>query len=102
MQLWTHIYRQSNCCATHRTCATTPQRNGWMLTEAGFRAEVRYTWTLRLQFEEWTQRMATPPAAVAMLRTLLTHAPAEVRAQLQVEVDCSFTLQGALIEGASG
>jgi len=73
-----------------------------MLTEAGFRAEVRYTWTLRLQFEEWTQRMATPLAAVAMLRTLLTHAPAEVRTQLQVEVDCSFTLQGALIEGASG
>jgi len=34
-----------------------------------------------------------------MLRTLLTHAPAEVRTQLQVEEDCSFTLQGALIEG---
>ena len=34
----------------------------------------------RLQFDTWVQRMATPPAAVAMLRTLLDHAPAEVRA----------------------
>ncbi|MFN3333894.1 MAG: class I SAM-dependent methyltransferase [Caldilinea sp.] len=70
-----------------------------MLAKVGFRAEVRYTWTLRLQFDEWTQRMATPPAAVAMLRTLLTHAPAEVRTQLQVEVDCSFTVHGTLFGG---
>ena len=70
-----------------------------MLAEAGFTAEVRYTWALRRQFDEWTQRMATPAASVAMLRTLFTYAPAEVRTRLQVEPDCSFTLQGALIEG---
>ncbi|MFO7634514.1 MAG: class I SAM-dependent methyltransferase [Caldilinea sp.] len=70
-----------------------------MLAEAGFVAHIRYTWALRLQFDEWTQRMATPVESVALLRTLLTHAPAEVRTRLQVEPDCSFTLQGSLIEG---
>ncbi|MBK8798463.1 MAG: class I SAM-dependent methyltransferase [Anaerolineales bacterium] len=70
-----------------------------MLTEAGFAAQVRYTWALRLQFDDWVTRMATPADAVALLRTLLSHAPAEVRARLRVEPDCSFTLQGALIEG---
>lgn len=70
-----------------------------MLAEVGFKAEVRYTWALRLQFDEWTRRMATPAAAVAMLRTLLANAPTEVRTGLQVEQDDSFTLQGALIEG---
>ena len=70
-----------------------------LLAAAGFAAAVRFRWTLRLDFDAWVTRMATPPAAVTMLRTLLTHAPAEVRTQLQVEEDCSFTLQGALIEG---
>ena len=70
-----------------------------MLTETGFAAQVRYTWPLRLEFTAWTQRMATPPDAVAMLRKLLAHAPTEVRTQLQIEPDGSFTLQGALFEG---
>ncbi|MCS6825603.1 MAG: methyltransferase domain-containing protein [Caldilinea sp.] len=70
-----------------------------MLTEAGFTAQVRLTWPLRLDFTSWTQRMATPPDAVAMLRKLLAHAPTEVQTHLQVEPDGSFTLQGALFEG---
>ena len=68
-----------------------------LLAAQGFAAEVVYTWPLRLQFDEWVQRMATPPAAVAMLRTLLDHAPAEVRAALAVEADHSFTIPGALV-----
>ena len=68
-----------------------------MLAHAGFRTEVVFTWALRLQFDTWVQRMATPPAAVAMLRTLLDHAPAEVRAALRVEEDHSFTIPGALL-----
>jgi ubiquinone/menaquinone biosynthesis C-methylase UbiE len=68
-----------------------------LLAAQGFAAEVVYTWPLRLQFDEWVQRMATPPAAVAMLRTLLDHAPAEVRAALKVEEDHSFTIPGALV-----
>ena len=70
-----------------------------LLTTAGFTPAVRFMWALRLDFTAWVTRMATPVATVAQLRTLLTHAPAEVRARLQVEEDCSFTLQGALIEG---
>lgn len=68
-----------------------------LLLAQGFSAEVLYTWRLRLQFDEWVQRMATPPAAVAMIRTLLDHAPAEVRAALAVESDHSFTIPGALL-----
>ena len=68
-----------------------------LLAERGFAAQVIYTWGVRLQFDTWVERMATPAPAVAMLRTLLANAPAEVRARLQVEEDDSFTLQGALI-----
>lgn len=70
-----------------------------LLVAAGFTPAVRFTWALRLDFTAWVTRMATPAATVAQLRTLLTHAPAEVRARLRVEEDCTFTLQGALIEG---
>lgn len=70
-----------------------------MLGEAGFTARVRTTWAVRLQFDEWTARMATPPDQVTLLRTLLRSAPSEVQIALNVETDCSFTLQGALIEG---
>lgn len=72
-----------------------------LLAAAGFRSTVRYTWALRLDFTAWVTRMATPPAAVAMLRTLLHAAPEEVRTRLRVEEDGSFTLPGALIEGVS-
>lgn len=72
-----------------------------MLAAAGFTAVVRFTWALRLDFDAWVTRMATPAATIAQLRTILTHAPAEVQTQLQVEADGSFTLQGALLEGRS-
>lgn len=70
-----------------------------MLGEAGFTAKIRTKWAVRLHFDEWTTRMATPPDAVDLLRTLLRSAPSEVQSALNVEADCSFTLQGALIEG---
>jgi ubiquinone/menaquinone biosynthesis C-methylase UbiE len=73
-----------------------------LLAAQGFQAEVIYTWALRLQFDDWVQRMATPPDAVAMLRTLLDHAPAEVRAALAVEPDHSFTIPGALVRAWRG
>ena len=67
-----------------------------MLAERGFAAQVIFTWGVRLQFDNWVERMATPAPAVAMLRTLLANAPAEVRSLLHAEEDDSFTLQGAL------
>lgn len=69
-----------------------------MLAACGYAAQVVFTWGVRLQFDNWVERMATPPNAVAMLRALLAGAPAEVRALLQIEEDDSFTLQGALIK----
>jgi hypothetical protein len=56
-------------------------------------------WAVRLQFDDWTARMATPPDAVALLRKLMRSAPTEVQTALTSEADCSFTLQCALIEG---
>lgn len=66
------------------------------LAAAGLPGTVVFRWDLRLDFAAWVQRMATPPASVAVLRQLLAGAPAEVRAGLRVEPDCSFTLPGAL------
>lgn len=71
----------------------------WMalLDAAGFAAEVAYTFPCRLNFAEWTQRMATPAPAVALLRARMAAAPAEVRAALEIdEAGENFTIPGAL------
>jgi ubiquinone/menaquinone biosynthesis C-methylase UbiE len=68
-----------------------------LLAAAGFAAEVVYRWPLRLEFDDWVGRMATPPDAVAMIRRLLDGAPGEVRATLDVGPDHSFTIRGALL-----
>jgi ubiquinone/menaquinone biosynthesis C-methylase UbiE len=70
-----------------------------MLQQADFAAEVVFTWSLRLDFASWVQRMATPVEDVAAIRRLLDNAPAEVRELLQIETDHSFALRGALIKG---
>lgn len=75
----------------------TPAQWLAMLAEAGFAAEVRFTWSVRLDFADWTERMATPPVQVAALHALLDAAPAEVRAALALEEDHAFTLRGALL-----
>lgn len=73
---------------------------GWLLllAAAGFAAGVPFTWSLRLDFGSWVERIRTPADDVATIRRLLDHAPAEVRAVLQVEEDHSFTLQGAIFK----
>jgi len=71
-----------------------------MLAIAGFTAEVAYTWDIRLDFTSWVGRMATPPAAVAMIREIFAAAPVEVKSALRIEPDCSFTVRGALIAAA--
>lgn len=72
-----------------------------LLETAGFRAEVAHTWEIRIDFASWIQRMATPDASAAMIRTILAHAPAEVRAALRVEPDSSFHMQCALLRGTT-
>ena len=73
---------------------------GWLalLEAAGFTAGVPFTWALRLDFGDWVKRMRTPAEDVAAIRRLLDGAPAEVRTLLRVEVDHSFTLQGAILK----
>ena len=72
-----------------------------LLEMAGFRGEVAHTWEIRIDFASWIQRMATPAPAAAMIRTILTNAPAEVRAALRVEPDSSFYMQCALLRGTT-
>lgn len=74
----------------------------WMatLTAAGFAADPLFTWIVRLDFDDWVTRMATPAPAVAMIKTLLDGAPQEIRRALQVgPEDYSFSLRGALFRG---
>jgi ubiquinone/menaquinone biosynthesis C-methylase UbiE len=72
-----------------------------MLEEAGFAAELAHTWEVYIDFASWVARMATPAPAVAMIQTILTHAPAEVRAALKVQPDNSFTMQAALFSATT-
>jgi SAM-dependent methyltransferase len=67
-----------------------------MCKDAGFDAEVNYTWRLPLDFEAWVTRMATPPPNVAMIKTLFDIAPREVREAFDVQDDYRFTLDCAL------
>ncbi|MBX3001277.1 MAG: methyltransferase domain-containing protein [Caldilineaceae bacterium] len=66
--------------------------------KAGFEAEIRYRWDLYLDFESWTQRMATPALNVQAIRQLLAAAPSEVRAALKVTAE-GFWFRCAVIEG---
>lgn len=66
------------------------------LAAAGFRLVAEQTWPLRLAFVPWVTRMRTDAERVAMLRTLLDTAPAEVRAALEVGADRGFTLATGL------
>jgi ubiquinone/menaquinone biosynthesis C-methylase UbiE len=68
-----------------------------MLADAGFDAEVIFRWRLRLNFDDWVKRMATPEANVSMIKTLFNIAPGEVRAAFEVQPDYTFTLDGALV-----
>lgn len=71
-----------------------------MLEAAGFEATVKLSWELRLDFQSWIERNRTPASLAAAIRTLLLNAPSEVQDNLQIEADCSFTFQCALIQGA--
>lgn len=73
--------------------------NQWLTLFAGsrFRATVVFTWGVRLDFADWLARMATPPTQAAAIHALLHSAPADLRQQLLVEADDSFTLPGALL-----
>jgi ubiquinone/menaquinone biosynthesis C-methylase UbiE len=67
-----------------------------LLQQGGFCAVEHCTWSLRLEFAPWIERMRTPPALVTAIRMLQQAAPAEVQRALQIEPDGSFTGQTGL------
>jgi ubiquinone/menaquinone biosynthesis C-methylase UbiE len=62
-----------------------------LLTHSGFTAIESDTWSTRLEFGPWVQRMRTPETLVSAIRILQTGAPAEVQRALNIEADGSFT-----------
>jgi ubiquinone/menaquinone biosynthesis C-methylase UbiE len=70
-----------------------------MLTAAGFAAGEETKFRLRLDFASWVERMKTPPAHVAAIRSLQQRAPAEVRDYFAIEDDGSFTVDTILMTG---
>ena len=75
----------------------TPRQWLAMLDAAGFRAEIDQTWDLAIDFDSWVKRMATPPASIAMIRSLFHNAPDEVRQALKLQADGSFSFRCALL-----
>ena len=55
-----------------------------MLAEVGLTARFLDFWNMRMEFEDWTGRMHTPPASVAALKRIMDAAPANVRARLGI------------------
>jgi ubiquinone/menaquinone biosynthesis C-methylase UbiE len=64
---------------------------------AGLAPELLDTWTYRLAFDAWVERIGTPAREVAQLRSLLARAPDEVRAAFAIATDGSFDMPAALI-----
>jgi SAM-dependent methyltransferase len=60
--------------------------NEWLIffDSAGFEAQIAYRWDLYIDFESWVKRMATPELNVAMLRSLLDGASAEVQQAMRI------------------
>lgn len=67
-----------------------------MLTQAGFQSKIIFEWRLKLNFQNWTARMATPAQQVAMLKTLFDLVSEDIRASFLIEATYDFTLYGAV------
>ncbi len=52
--------------------------------DAGFSAEIGFRFRIQLEFENWTQRMATSQVNCAAIRSLYASAPAEVKAAMGI------------------
>lgn len=74
-----------------------------MLTAANFvDIAVVYTGAVWIDFAAWIQRMATPPANAALIRTLFDGAPQEVKAGFQLDASHNFSFTGAVIRARKG
>ncbi|HEY1899971.1 MAG TPA: class I SAM-dependent methyltransferase [Steroidobacteraceae bacterium] len=70
-----------------------------LLQQSGFNRIEHSTWSTRLEFTAWVQRMRTPAPMVSAIRLLQTSAPVEVQRALCIEADGSFTPQTGLFWG---
>lgn len=87
------LLRDGSHVRDHRTSAWTKQ-----LELAGFVVvDVRHA-PLRLAFDSWVARMATPALRASAIRDLQTNAPAEVIGTFEIEEDGSFTVDVVSIE----
>jgi ubiquinone/menaquinone biosynthesis C-methylase UbiE len=73
-------------------------RESWrsLLQAVGLAGLEQAQWPMRLEFASWVERMRTPADRVAVIRSLQTGAPREVREALAIEPDGSFTIQTGL------
>ncbi len=75
-----------------------------MFRRNNFKPDVRLTWSLRLEFVAWVERMATPETHRSALRALFAGLPDDLRAAFQVESDANgvtaFYIPGALVVGS--
>ncbi len=77
-----------------------------MLSSAGFGSELLLQFDLRLHFETWTRRMATPRQNADMILSLFSGAPTEIRQGFGLRedtspADLSFTIPGAVIRAGA-
>jgi ubiquinone/menaquinone biosynthesis C-methylase UbiE len=70
-----------------------------LLLQAGFADIEHDSWSTRLEFASWVQRMRTPEALVTAIRMLQVGAAAEVQRALSIEPDGSFTPRTGLFWG---
>lgn len=69
-----------------------------MLGNAGFGIQKVRTFRVRMEFETWTRRMATPTDLVQTIRRLQVLAASEVKQHFEIEPDGSFMLDMAMFE----
>jgi len=73
-----------------------------LLAAAGLAPGAAEGFRLRLEFASWVERMRTPAAHVAAIRSLQRGAPAEVADHFALEADGSFTVDTLLIAATAG
>ena len=69
-----------------------------MLEEAGFEQVRHETFTVRLNFSSWIERIGTPPERVAALHATFSAFPEEAKQHFEIGEDGSFTITVGWIE----
>ncbi|MFQ5417530.1 MAG: class I SAM-dependent methyltransferase [Myxococcota bacterium] len=83
---------------SHARNHTAPQ---WcaMFEAAGLRASLQGSFAFRIGFDGWVDRVSTPAAETALLRSLFAGASDEAKAFFRIASDLSFDIPVALIRG---